>query len=113
MVMNRPSNPSRSERRPGRRGTVSETTDTDSQASGPAAAAAPGAGGYDPGVVAWVTESCERHGVAVKVLDAAVVARVAVLLGAPSHPNSGGRSRPVRPLEPESRGGRERGELSA
>lgn len=100
-VMNRPSTPSRSGRRPGRRGTVSETSDTDQQA------------GYDPGVVAWVTESCERHGVAVKVLDAAVVARVAVLLGAPSHPNSSRRSRPGSPLEPESPGGPERGELSA
>ncbi len=84
-----------------------ETSDTDQQA------------GCAPDVVAWVTESCGRHGVAVKVLDAAVVARVAVLLGAPSRPNNARRSPTPSPLEPDSGrrsglpGGRERGELSA
>lgn len=118
MVMKHASNPSRSGRRPDRPGTLAETTATDKQASGPAAAA-PVTVGYDPEVVAWVTESCGRHGVAVKVLDAAVVARVAVLLGAPSRPSPSRRSPPGSQLERESSrrsespGGRERGELSA
>ncbi|MCB9373134.1 MAG: hypothetical protein H6518_10180 [Microthrixaceae bacterium] len=44
--------------------------------------ASPGASEVDQAVVAWVVASCERQGVAVKVTDAAVVARIGVLLGA-------------------------------
>jgi hypothetical protein len=45
--------------------------------------AVPRARGVDPAVVAWVVASCERQGVPVKVTDAAVLARIGVLLGAP------------------------------
>ena len=49
---------------------------------------------------AWVTESCERHGVPVKVSDARVVAEVAVLL-------SGGTVRPDMQLRRPARAGSE------
>jgi hypothetical protein len=46
----------------------------------------------DPAVVAWLVQSCDRQGVPIKVTDAAVVARVAALLGldpaSASHPYS-------------------------
>lgn len=44
-------------------------------------------------LAAWVAASCERHGVPVKVTDAAVVDQVAVLLtGQPArHAKRGGR----------------------
>ncbi len=45
----------------------------------------------DPAVVAWVVASCERQGVPVKVTDAAVVARIGVLLGAPDPPVAASR----------------------
>lgn len=43
----------------------------------------PRARAVGPAVVAWVVESCERQGVPVKVTDAAVVARIGILLGSP------------------------------
>ena len=42
----------------------------------------------DEALVQWVAASCQRHGVPVKVTDALVVSKVAVLL-------SGGKARPA------------------
>lgn len=50
--------------------------------------------GVDPELAAWVAASCQRHGVPLKVTDAGVVSRVAVLLsGKTAHPaaSAGGR----------------------
>jgi hypothetical protein len=55
------------------------------------------AGVVDPAVAAWVVASCERQGVPVKVTDAAVLARIGVLLGAPDPA--------VRPSVPRRRPG--------
>lgn len=71
---------------------VTHSTDLTSATS---PSAAPRAREVDLAVVAWVVESCERQGVPVKVTDAAVVARIGVLLGASDagEPSVSARSR--------------------
>lgn len=45
-------------------------------------------------LAAWVTESCQRHGVPVKVTDALVVRDVVTLLGRPAERPRGGGADP-------------------
>lgn len=72
------------------------TADQSSPSAGPTDADR--TAGTDPVVVAWVVASCERQGVPVKVTDAAVVARVGVLLGAPTAPRPAAPA-PERPAD--------------